>query len=38
MNSAGDWAKALLAHRPSNVAKLALRNRVAIRLMVAPSS
>ncbi|MNG21828.1 hypothetical protein D3C84_1062370 [compost metagenome] len=37
MNSAGDWAKVLLANRPSNVAKLALHNRVAIRFMVAPS-
>jgi hypothetical protein len=38
MKSAGDWAKALLAHRPSSDAKLMLRIRVAIRLMVAPSS
>jgi hypothetical protein len=28
MNSAGDWAKALLAPRPSSIAKLAVRNRI----------
>src|SRR5471030_1455981 len=37
MNSAGDWAKALLAPRPSSIAKLAVRNRIAMRLMMGSS-